>query len=270
MSESKQCPKCESQLPQRLSSGTIICRQCGWSGRLENNSVEIPAKDNKSIPLINSPVWKSAENFIKTRNGERFSLVIGTFIISSAFWYIFNPFKNQNNILDSSSVATTKSQDAQSNNTNSSAEKGSNSQSTNSYTINGILALGPYDGTPNNCYGQGGYSDIKGETSVTIKDGTGKIIAVGKTSLGYMIMKDSYGVGKTIAIRDDVMNYPSKDYGLTDFRAVCNFEFTVNNIPKSDFYVISVGNRGDMNYSFDEMQKENWVVSLGLGIRGRR
>jgi hypothetical protein len=44
----------------------------------------------------------------------------------------------------------------------------------------------------------------------------------------------------------------------------------VNNIPKSDFYVISVGNRGDMNYSFDEMQKENWVVSLGLGIRGRR
>jgi hypothetical protein len=51
------------------------------------------------------------------------------------------------------------------------------------YTLNGILALGAYDGTPNNCYVQGGYSDIKGETSVTIKDSTGKIIAIGKTSL---------------------------------------------------------------------------------------
>jgi hypothetical protein len=33
MSESEQCPKCESKLSPRLSTGRIVCTKCGWSDR---------------------------------------------------------------------------------------------------------------------------------------------------------------------------------------------------------------------------------------------
>ena len=77
---------------------------------------------------------------------------------------------------------------------------------------------------------------------VTVKDGTGKILAVGKTGFGSK----------------------PKD-GSMYSEVICIFEITVNNVPKADFYSILVGRRGELNYSFDEMKRRNWIVFLSLG-----
>jgi hypothetical protein len=260
MSESKQCPKCESQLPQKLSSSTIICRQCGWSGRMKSNSLEISDKGKKSNFFLNLSVWKVIENFFKTRNGERILLVTCTFIFFSICLFIFSYFKSQNNSLSSSSTVT-KEQEAKTNDVNSSSARSAISQNVNSYSLKGNLSIRMFDGVPLDCYGVNGYGDIKGEIPVTIKDGAGKIIAIGKTDVGYWKIND--GTGKTVAVGDAVRNYTVRDTP-SDFKATCNFEFTVNNVPKSDFYSISVGHRGELNYPFDEMEKQNWIISLSL------
>ncbi|MEY3305726.1 MAG: PASTA domain-containing protein [Pseudanabaena sp.] len=87
------------------------------------------------------------------------------------------------------------------------------------------------------CYGSGGYKDIQGGMTVKIQDGSQNILALGATELGYFD-------GSTV---------------------VCSFKFQVNNVPKSNFYTISVGNRRGVNYSFDDMKNMGWKVTLSLG-----
>jgi hypothetical protein len=89
-----------------------------------------------------------------------------------------------------------------------------------------------------NCYGKGGYKDISGGMTVKVQDGKQNILALGKTQVGY---SDGTAVG-------------------------CVFEFEVNDVPKSDFYAITVGNRGGINYSFDEINKRDWKVYVSLGL----
>ena len=40
MSELETCPKCESKLPPRLSSGRIVCSKCGWCDRPSKDEVK--------------------------------------------------------------------------------------------------------------------------------------------------------------------------------------------------------------------------------------
>ena len=94
-------------------------------------------------------------------------------------------------------------------------------------------------GTDNNCYGTGGFEDIEESMPVTIKDGQGKILALGKTSYG---------------------KRPKGQYS----EVTCTFYFQVNNVPKSDFYSIEVGRRGQLNYSYEELKSKNWKVSFSL------
>lgn len=88
-----------------------------------------------------------------------------------------------------------------------------------------------------NCYGKGGYKDISSGMTVKVQDGKQNILALGKTQVGY---SDGTAFG-------------------------CSLEFEVNDVPKSDFYVITVGNRGGINYSFDEIKKRDWKVYVSLG-----
>lgn len=88
-----------------------------------------------------------------------------------------------------------------------------------------------------NCYGKGGYKDISGGMTVKVQDGKQNILALGKTEVGH---SDGTAIG-------------------------CSFDFEVNDVPKSDFYVITVGNRGGINYSFDEINKRDWKVYISLG-----
>ncbi|MDB9496814.1 hypothetical protein PN441_07410 [Spirulina major CS-329] len=106
------------------------------------------------------------------------------------------------------------------------------------YTITGSLTLldSDIEGSDDYCYGSGGYGDIEANMPVTIRDGQGNILATGNT-----------GAGSKKSLVE------------------CVFDFEVTNIPKTEFYAIEVGRRGELNYSFDELNEQDWKVSLSIG-----
>ncbi|MEA5421492.1 hypothetical protein VB712_19900 [Spirulina sp. CCNP1310] len=174
--------------------------------------------------LTISEIIQNIVDFIKTKNGERLSIVLVTFIGTSIFWNVVNPDNPQGS---SSSTAS----------------------SSNSiipaipfvqpkYTIKGSVTLidSDIEGTDDHCYGTGGFGDIRTNMPVTIRDGEGTILATGET-----------GSGKKESI------------------VTCIFEFEVSEIPKVDFYSIEVGRRGQLNYSFQELEEKDWTVGLSLG-----
>jgi hypothetical protein len=114
-----------------------------------------------------------------------------------------------------------------------------------SYTLQGSLTLYDSDieGSSSDCYGSGGYDDIGAYMPVTVQDGSGNILATGKTEKGNAT--DSY---RTIVI-------------------ACTFDFIIE-VPKSEFYsiIINSGKRGQLNYSLQEMESKNWIVSLSIGL----
>ena len=86
------------------------------------------------------------------------------------------------------------------------------------------------------CEGTGGYSDINAGRQVIIEDQTGQTLSTSQFSNGTF---------------DGVS-------------CVFNFEFT--GIPKATFYrVHQSGDRGVLQYSYDDMVKSNWSVHLTLG-----
>ncbi len=110
------------------------------------------------------------------------------------------------------------------------------------YQVKGAVKLVDSDiaGNDSNCYGTGGYRDIREAMPVTIRDGKGNILATGATNSG---------------------KRPPGEYANIQ----CTFSFEVSNVPKVDFYSIEVGRRGQLNFSYEEMQKKNWEVILSLG-----
>lgn len=88
------------------------------------------------------------------------------------------------------------------------------------------------------CYGTGGFNDISAGMPVTIRDEKGLIIATGDTTEGTRPVE-----------------HPS---------VTCIFGFKIEGIPKANFYTIEIGRRGNLNYSFEDMNKRNWEVSLRL------
>lgn len=105
------------------------------------------------------------------------------------------------------------------------------------YKLRGTFSLIDSDlsGSDDNCYGTGGYSDIQTSMPVTIRDGQNKILATGKTGNGQL-----------------------------QGPVTCQFEFEVDSVPKSDFYSVEIGHRGELNYSFEELQDKNWEIGLSL------
>lgn len=113
------------------------------------------------------------------------------------------------------------------------------------YTITGSMRLIGYDigGTSRYCYGTGDYAGIKGGMSVTVKDGSGQILATSKTDAGY-----------------------STTHSLVYAPLVCEFDFSIE-VQKSDFYTIQLGTEREVsfNYSLQEMKDMGWEVSLTSG-----
>lgn len=189
-------------------------------------SISQPTQNLKEIRINLEPLTPVFE-FMKTRNGERVSLVVGTFLVTALL------FRGLGWMGGASS--TTQS---------SSSSDGQISLLGNkpNYAIRGSLKLvdSNLGGTDSNCYGTGGYSDIQAGMPVTIRDGQGKILATGSTGSGSHPNDETYG------------------------SVQCVFNFQLENIPKADFYSIEVGHRGQLNYSFTEMEKRGWQVSLSL------
>lgn len=85
------------------------------------------------------------------------------------------------------------------------------------------------------CQGRNGYADLTYDMPVTVTNAEGKIVGIGKTDFGEWV--DGH----------------------------CNFNYKVENIPKSDFYSVEVGHRGKVNYSFSDIVQNNWHVSQQIG-----
>ena len=106
------------------------------------------------------------------------------------------------------------------------------------YTITGTFTLASgVEGSSTDCHGTGGYDDIRANLAVIVRSGDGEIIATG--SLGKGVFPP--GAGHT-----------------------CAFPMTIA-VPKSDFYSIEVGHRGELTYSFDDMVARGWTVALTIG-----
>jgi hypothetical protein len=50
-----------------------------------------------------------------------------------------------------------------------------------------------------------------------------------------------------------------------DVGGQCTVGFTIPEVPQAKFYSIKIGSHSGPNYSFDQMQQNNWTVDLSLG-----
>jgi hypothetical protein len=109
-----------------------------------------------------------------------------------------------------------------------------------SHVVSGVLTLHNGDDfvKPDpGCQGTGGYSDIGPDTAITVRDGTGAIIATGRLDASPV---------------DDA---PARDCEIT-------FSLTV---PDAPFYTFEVSHRGELTYSRAELEAVDWTLSFTLG-----
>lgn len=110
------------------------------------------------------------------------------------------------------------------------------------FTISGTLNLTDYgDGifsTDTQCVGRGGYGDLSAGMPITIRDGSGNILASTQLNTGTF-------------------------EGDSEFVFSCDFNFSAE-VPKADFYSLEFGRRGEFTYSFDEMKEVSWKIYFSL------
>lgn len=120
---------------------------------------------------------------------------------------------------------------------------------TMSHTISGqIHVIDPYYGRPGEPCNQHrrGYQDVMQGMSITIKDGRGNIIAAVDAPPG---ANEDTGV----------------ETGSVDSLVVCRVSIPEFQVPDSDFYVFSLGQRGEITKSRQQMQENDWQLELSLG-----
>lgn len=93
--------------------------------------------------------------------------------------------------------------------------------------------------TVTSCRGTGGYSDVREGLQVVVRDGAGTTLGTATLEL-----------------------HPSDP--MPDIHS-CWYAFTVPGLPETEFYAIEVGDRGELTYSFDELEEMDWRVSTLLG-----
>ena len=118
-------------------------------------------------------------------------------------------------------------------------------------TLSGTMTLGPdhgfkSDGTPregDECWGAYGKDDIRAGAEVTVKDGADNTLAFGRLDPGIV---------ELVVVR----GAKNPKY--------CVFSFELTDVPEADFYSIEVGGRGDLSYSYDELEAMGWTVAFEL------
>jgi hypothetical protein len=237
----------------RLTKSTTDCWREGFAlnaaiSEIQNNAAPLveASQGVKQGPVLSSngnhkaknPYLSKLHKFyealpsrFKTRTGERVLVGSTTFILTSLLW------------LGLGAVAGTKSAPRVTSQAKTKQTSIPFIPKAESYSVKGSVTLvdSEIGGTASNCYGTGGFDDINASMPVTIKDSAGAIIATGETGVGSQPSDSEYS------------------------SVQCKFEFTINEIPKSNFYQIQVGRRGNLNYSFEDMTKNGWEVKLSLG-----
>ncbi len=86
--------------------------------------------------------------------------------------------------------------------------------------------------------GTGGYNDVGPGMSVVVRNNDGQVIGTG--SLG--------------------------DNGEKIESVACEWTALVEDVPSGeDYYAVTVGRRGEQVYTGDELEEQNWEISLSLG-----
>jgi hypothetical protein len=103
------------------------------------------------------------------------------------------------------------------------------------FLLNGTKGEEFLEGEAGSCSGTSGYDDIEDGAQVTVTNEANTVIGT-----GYLERSENIDLA-------------------------CRFYFTVPNLPVAKFYSIEVSHRGQVRYSYEQMQGENWNVSLDLG-----
>lgn len=110
-------------------------------------------------------------------------------------------------------------------------------------------------GTLGDCSGVGGYSDFGAGMDIEITNQDGKIIGSG-TALSLSMLEEEEPA------------YFEANHADTDLdrsaEIICIVAALIPLEGKSDFYKIDVGRRGDLSYSYGEMEENDWSVELSL------
>jgi len=116
------------------------------------------------------------------------------------------------------------------------------SGSAESHTVTGSIELhsssSSYLSEGESCSGVGGYSDMNEGAQVTLRNGKDESLAIGQLGSGV--------------------------YDSTS--RACVFKYTLTNVPKEDFYRVQVSHRGELEYSYDDMQANGWDIQSTLGL----
>lgn len=106
------------------------------------------------------------------------------------------------------------------------------------YLLRGYLTLQSDTVVATNelCFGTGGYSDIGSGTQVVVRDGNNNVLGIGELE---------YSEAMT-------------------FGAGCTFVFEIN-VEEARFYQIEMSHRGEMIFTFDDLEEDRWTVFLTLG-----
>jgi hypothetical protein len=115
-----------------------------------------------------------------------------------------------------------------------------------------LADLDGVEGTNGDCYGTGGYDDFGPGMDVVIRDGSGDVIGTGRT-----VNLD--------AARQYFREELGEDLDLEDRAGgLCLVVADVES-KSSEFYEVSVGRRGSVTYTSDELADNDYETMLSLG-----
>lgn len=96
------------------------------------------------------------------------------------------------------------------------------------------------DASGTTCSGAGGYSDIHPGADVIVQDGAGTTIALGRLGEG--------------------------EWDRTEGNnGTCTISFSVGDVPDTDFYTITIGNRDGLLMSRSDLEAVGWTLEFSLG-----
>jgi hypothetical protein len=103
--------------------------------------------------------------------------------------------------------------------------------------LRGTFTLWGVSAQPNPCAARAGYTDVVAGATVSAADAHGRRLSSG------------------------TLTHPKSD----PFHFGCVFGFTLKHLPVADSYVIAVGRRDGLTYTYDELARAGWQVKLNLG-----
>jgi|SRR5829696_8151102 len=115
--------------------------------------------------------------------------------------------------------------------------------------IGGVLVLdqaSPVERGGGECRGTGGYTDLRSGVEVTVSDPAGKVL--GTSSLQ-----------ARPAATDAAGDMPLAE------RRRCAWSFGFRDLPDQPSYEITIGERGAVSYTREELEAAGWTVRVSLG-----